>query len=373
MICVLNVFRGPARQGRYVLREHQRVEIGRSSSADISLPADTHLSRKHLEIDSKDGDFLLCDLGSANGTYVNDERVNRAILKTGDVIRIGKTHLRVSVIDNATNPHAEDGVQFTVPPSVESNPATSHPAPSDVGESDIGAGERPARTISFPEDLASEDRTRIGPVEELSPDQWLSSSQAGEGVPDRTRFLESTSSDVNEKDHLIRGLLNDYFRPSQQRYLYEQIQPLESAWGDFAGMVGRLSERGWLLLVINTSQMSDDGSRWLQKKLDKQQVVPLSSTLVAGIFAISDAELAQLSNGAGRDGVICIGSDRRIDPDDLKPFANSLSYPSMFAEYLRDPDSPVTRFLRKRRAWALFEWSSTGPIGLFSTTDYATA
>jgi pSer/pThr/pTyr-binding forkhead associated (FHA) protein len=340
MICVLNVVRGPAKQCRYVLRENDSVEIGRSAHADIALPADPQLSRRHVLINSKGTGFSICDLGSSNGTFVNDERVNRATLSTGDVIRIGKTHLQVTIMEDDANPHAEDGVQFSS---------------SESAGADQDARYRTERLISFPDQLASQERTRIAPREESD-------------APSPTLPVRSLESDL--WDPMIREVIQRYFIAEPANQLYKIQQSPDSAWGDLVGVLLELSSKGHLLSVFNVAQVSEESIPRLEKRLERKQLVPLTQTLVAGQMATSESDLRLLSASSRCDGLICIGSEERIDPDELKPFANSLSYPSMFAEHIKDAEAPIRRFLRKRHAWVLFEWSSSGPLGLFAAIDF---
>ncbi|MFO0014828.1 MAG: FHA domain-containing protein [Planctomycetota bacterium] len=339
MICVLNVVRGPAKQCRYVLHENQAVEIGRSPQADISVPTDVQLSRRHVLIHSKGGIFSICDLGSSNGTFVNEERVNRTEIATGDIIRIGKTHLQVTLMNDDANPHAEDGVQF---------------ASTGFRGTDQQSRNRTERSVSFPDEFASQERTRVAPRETFG----------DEPFPSVTQSLE-----VDVKALTFRSLLSQYFVADPQSNLYRARQRLESPWGEFAGMLRALAGKGYLLSVFNVAQMDTEVAQALEKLLEKQQLISLSKTLLAGNLGTTDADLRLLSKCTGRDGLICIGSSDRIAPEELKPFANSLSYPSMYGEYIRDSDSPISGFLRTRRAWALFEWSSAGPLGLFAAAD----
>jgi pSer/pThr/pTyr-binding forkhead associated (FHA) protein len=76
-------------------REGERVEvpigvtIGRSDACDVSLQ-DTYLSSRHARIANDDGDLSIEDLGSTNGTYVNQELVRgRVHLERGDVVQVG--------------------------------------------------------------------------------------------------------------------------------------------------------------------------------------------------------------------------------------------------------------------------------------------
>jgi sigma-B regulation protein RsbU (phosphoserine phosphatase) len=69
------------------------VSIGRASDCAIPIK-DRYLSRKHAEIVAVDGSWILKDLGSANGTYINGSRMEcDHPLKTGDRIRLGDTEI----------------------------------------------------------------------------------------------------------------------------------------------------------------------------------------------------------------------------------------------------------------------------------------
>ena len=62
--------------------------IGRETAADISV-ADASVSRRHTKIEKQDGGFVITDLDSLNGTFVNDVPVKSRILQHGDRLRIG--------------------------------------------------------------------------------------------------------------------------------------------------------------------------------------------------------------------------------------------------------------------------------------------
>ena len=64
------------------------ITIGRSPEADVVI-LDERASRIHCGIRLWDGEFYVKDLKSRNGTYVNDQRVDVAKLKSGDRIRVG--------------------------------------------------------------------------------------------------------------------------------------------------------------------------------------------------------------------------------------------------------------------------------------------
>lgn len=66
------------------------VGVGRDASNRIRLH-DTEVSRRHAEFRGVDGGYQVIDLGSANGTFVNNQRVQRALLQVGDRVSIGQT------------------------------------------------------------------------------------------------------------------------------------------------------------------------------------------------------------------------------------------------------------------------------------------
>jgi ABC transport system ATP-binding/permease protein len=67
------------------------IRIGRGSeNNDIAIPPEfTSVSRRHLEIQREGGNYRLVDLGSGNGVFVNQQRVETVLLKDGDEIQIG--------------------------------------------------------------------------------------------------------------------------------------------------------------------------------------------------------------------------------------------------------------------------------------------
>ncbi|HET8677571.1 MAG TPA: SpoIIE family protein phosphatase [Blastocatellia bacterium] len=70
-----------------------KLTIGRSSRNDICI-GDPFASRLHAELRSEGDRVLLVDMGSANGTYLNGQRVNGTVkLEVGDLVRIGETEI----------------------------------------------------------------------------------------------------------------------------------------------------------------------------------------------------------------------------------------------------------------------------------------
>lgn len=79
----------------YRLQTHRPFTLGRDPGNDIIL-RDPKVSRHHAEIAFERGFFVLHDLASANGTYVNGKRVRVAPLTHGARLRMGNTYGRFS-------------------------------------------------------------------------------------------------------------------------------------------------------------------------------------------------------------------------------------------------------------------------------------
>jgi pSer/pThr/pTyr-binding forkhead associated (FHA) protein len=88
---LLVVLRGPNTGARFLL-DASEVSSGRHPDSDIFLD-DVTVSRKHATFRREGDEFLVRDVGSLNGTYVNRERIDEATLKTGDEVQIGKFRL----------------------------------------------------------------------------------------------------------------------------------------------------------------------------------------------------------------------------------------------------------------------------------------
>ncbi|MEI8255350.1 MAG: GGDEF domain-containing protein, partial [Deltaproteobacteria bacterium] len=76
---------------RFVLdTQSGALSIGRGSDNTLVLESDS-VSRRHARFDHRDGSWWVTDLGSTNGTYVNDEQVAEHHLQRGDHVKIGDT------------------------------------------------------------------------------------------------------------------------------------------------------------------------------------------------------------------------------------------------------------------------------------------
>jgi len=88
---LLVVKRGPNAGSRFLL-DADVTTAGRHPESDIFLD-DVTVSRRHAEFVRQDTGFLVRDVGSLNGTYLNRERIDAAGLAGGDEVQIGKYRL----------------------------------------------------------------------------------------------------------------------------------------------------------------------------------------------------------------------------------------------------------------------------------------
>ncbi len=92
----LKVIDPPQRRGR-VFELGEEVTVGRSPGCAVALEDDTFTSTVHARVFRRQGELWLEDLGSTNGTFLNDERLDGvARLQRGDRVKVGSTILEVA-------------------------------------------------------------------------------------------------------------------------------------------------------------------------------------------------------------------------------------------------------------------------------------
>ena len=88
---MLVVKRGPNAGSKFVL-DQPVTRVGRHPDSDIFLD-DITVSRRHAEFYQRGEGYVVKDVGSLNGTYLNRERIDEADLTNGDEVQIGKFKL----------------------------------------------------------------------------------------------------------------------------------------------------------------------------------------------------------------------------------------------------------------------------------------
>jgi|SRR5579872_2541487 len=92
----LRVVDPPQRRGR-IFELGDEVTVGRSPGCAVALEDDTFVSSVHARVFRRSGELWLEDLGSTNGTWLNDERVDGpSRIQRGDRVKVGSTTLEVA-------------------------------------------------------------------------------------------------------------------------------------------------------------------------------------------------------------------------------------------------------------------------------------
>ncbi|MGD9126710.1 MAG: ATP-binding protein [Planctomycetia bacterium] len=86
----LFVIRGNDQGSRFELEDNETVRLGRDATCPVRIH-DTEVSRQHAELRCSGDTFVLSDLNSSNGTYVNGQRIQEHHLVTGDQVQVGRT------------------------------------------------------------------------------------------------------------------------------------------------------------------------------------------------------------------------------------------------------------------------------------------
>jgi predicted component of type VI protein secretion system len=143
---VLEARSGPSSGFRLWIRPGQRVTVGRTDAADFSLKRDHRISGKHFALECQATQCLIRDLKSANGTWLNGQKIEHAVLEDGMLITVGATELRVTI---------------ETEPSPEQTPETALNGAADVlrtTESEFVEDEPP---VSEPPELPAEPSTPV--------------------------------------------------------------------------------------------------------------------------------------------------------------------------------------------------------------------
>jgi hypothetical protein len=107
MSVILRVTLGPYEGQEFAIDRSGVYVVGRSSRVSYPMTHDLLLSREHFQIENFPPVCHLIDLGSTNGTKVNGLRVERVLLREGDVISAGDSEFRIHLADQDGNGAAQ--------------------------------------------------------------------------------------------------------------------------------------------------------------------------------------------------------------------------------------------------------------------------
>lgn len=96
--CKLELLSGPMDGLEFEIKKEELI-IGREVDNDIALPLDSLISRSHARITCENGEYWLEDLGSSNGTYIGENRIEEKVrLPLGTIFRVGVCEMRLTNI-----------------------------------------------------------------------------------------------------------------------------------------------------------------------------------------------------------------------------------------------------------------------------------
>lgn len=179
----LYVIKGKDQGSRFDLVE-PLLHLGRDRSNPIQLH-DTEVSRRHAELRQQAGSYIVSDLGSSNGTYVNSEPVDRHVLRTGDRLQIGRT---VMLFTGGTE-------------------ESSHVLASDVDIVSPDAAVAGSRIITS---YSQAEGSKILDTQAGSESPWLARARSNLQVMYRTALAVSHTLDIDQLLHRIMELIFEW-------------------------------------------------------------------------------------------------------------------------------------------------------------------
>lgn len=143
MRVILEAVDGPHTKKRLVLPGYVKATFGRTEWSDYQFPDDPLISSKHFALECAGKTCVVRDLGSSNGTYVNDERIVEREVVTGSIIRAGNTKIKVTLDITHSAP------QLRTPPTLKGPISNVVRTKLDVNQADA-APRVPAADVAAP-------------------------------------------------------------------------------------------------------------------------------------------------------------------------------------------------------------------------------
>jgi pSer/pThr/pTyr-binding forkhead associated (FHA) protein len=140
------------------------VLIGRDPACEIVL-TDGSVSRKHARIEQRGDDWCVVDQGSANGTFVDNERVTETTLLDGQELRFGAVPYHVEIDDDASGATvltAREQVTPGEPGPTQATPVAAGPPPARVAPPPL-PGRTPGRPVAAGELPPATPRAKRSP------------------------------------------------------------------------------------------------------------------------------------------------------------------------------------------------------------------
>lgn len=291
MICTLRVLEGPAAGETRQLHANQTLSIGRGDS-DLCVPDDPHLSRHHLLIEGKESSFQIRDVGSSNGTFLNNCRIAIAQLCEGDQIKAGTSVFEIRFEEQADQPERDQ---------------------SHFNEPKVKLEHAPTRTLSgFGPKLTLDETARLQEID---------------GRLVRVGYEASSSE--------IPGEIQNEFEEIQDGIWKQRFTNDKTGFKRFCSVLRNTSWEVRFQLVVNMEQLSTAD----QLETESQFTTPtsyenLTETLRLFSNINQGLNLELYERCMNQDAAICLATRDTVSEEWLKEHIGGLSYPSLFANYI---------------------------------------
>jgi predicted component of type VI protein secretion system len=149
--------------------EKDVTTLGRGADCDIRIPVDS-CSRKHCEFRRQDDTLVLKDLNSANGTYLNNERVSESSVSAGDQVTVGPVAMTIQIDGEPAEPapaaNFSEATQELMP-AVEEDAGGDH---DFIGLADDGSGEDAIDLLAGGDDSGEDPISALEALADLQDD-----------------------------------------------------------------------------------------------------------------------------------------------------------------------------------------------------------
>jgi len=224
----LFVIRGADQGTRFELNE-PTVPLGRDASSAVQIH-DTQVSRRHAELRRVERDYVVSDLNSSNGTFVNGERVRQRPLVSGDQIQVGNTLMLYTGPADESNEDLADIISI-----------------GDAAER--GEGSRILRSVSQKEGSRIFDS---GSGSGVPKNSWLARARSNLQVMYRTSLAVSHTLDIDQ--------------------LLQRIMELIFEWVE--------ADRGCIMLMDPTTKTLQPKVRRTRKGVRADERISISKTIL---------------------------------------------------------------------------------------------
>jgi predicted component of type VI protein secretion system len=248
------------RDGRQevVALDASQLTLGRAGDNDLAFPSDGTVSGKHAILERQDEGWTIRDLNSANGTYVNGQRVDgSALLRPGDTVTVGKARLA-----------------FRIPQTLLSLPDAAEPAGYlAVTEEWAAPSQGPAQSPDPPRPPPAGDA--------MGPGQQPAGAGAGRPAPGPAPYVPLAMPQINHGGSaVIRGTARDVKSGRRQNdaVLRFRVERYDSSGNRLPPVAVEFI--GWRSGQISAGEQVEVAGHWSRGTLRAQSVINLSTNAV---------------------------------------------------------------------------------------------